>query len=310
MLEFAATRLMRMILTLVAIVTVVFFATRLSGDPLDFIAGEGLSAADRALLSTYYGLDGTLAEQWIRYLASFLDGNFGISLVERRPVIEVFAERVGPTLQLVSGAVALTIVLAIPAGVVAAVWRRSWIGTAVMALAFLGYAIPNFVLAIGLLLVFSFWLGWLPSTGSAGGLHFVLPVVSLATFYLAGLTRFTRNAMLEVLNQDYLRTARAKGLPESAVILRHALRNAGITVLSVLGLQIAGLLAAGSVVIETVFAWRGIGDLLVGSAIRRDYPVLQFGVLSVAVAVVAINLVVDIAYGVADPRIRVSGARA
>ncbi len=295
MLEFFISRVLRMGLTVAVIVTAVFFATRFSGNAIDFLAGEGLGAKDRQLLIEYYGLDGSYGEQFGRYLAS---------LIERRPVAVIFAERVWPSLQLLVGAVALTLAVSVPAGIAAAVYRNSWIGHVIMGGAFFGYAIPNFVLAILMLLVFSFWLGWLPSTGNSTWLHFVMPVTALSTFYIAGMTRFTRNAMLDVLSQEYLRTARAKGLPERVVILKHALRNANITILSVLGLQIAGLAAAGSVVIETVFSWRGIGELLVTSAIRRDYPVLQFGVLAVALAVIVINLVVDLAYGLADPRVR------
>src|SRR5690606_17392186 len=176
----------------------------------------------------------------------------------------------------------------------------------IMGVAFLGYAIPNFVLAVLLILTLSFWLGWLPSSGNGSLAHFVMPVVALSAFYIASLTRFTRNAMLDVLSQDYLRTARAKGLAEPRVIFKHALRNALITILSVLGLQIAGLAAAGNVVIETIFAWRGIGEMLVTAALRRDYPVLQFGVIAVALAVILINTLVDLAYGAADPRVRLA----
>jgi len=291
MFEFVISRVLRTCLTVAVIVTAVFFATRFSGNAIDFLGGEGLSAKDRQLLVEYYGLDGSYGEQFVRYIASLMDGNFGLSLIERRPVAVIFAERVWPSLQLLIG-------------IAAAIYRNSWIGNAIMGGAFFGYAIPNFVLAILLLLIFSFWLGWLPSTGNSTWLHFVMPVTALSTFYIAGMTRFTRNAMLDVLSQEYLRTARAKGLPERVVIFKHALRNANITILSVLGLQIAGLAAAGSVVIETVFSWRGIGELLVSAAIRRDYPVLQFGVLAVALAVIVINLLVDLAYGLADPRVR------
>ncbi|SSC69874.1 unnamed protein product [Ciceribacter sp. T2.26MG-112.2] len=304
MFEFVISRVLRTCLTVAVIVTAVFFATRFSGNAIDFLGGEGLGAKDRQLLVEYYGLDGSYGEQFVRYIASLMDGNFGLSLIERRPVAVIFAERVWPSLQLLIGAVLLTLVVSVPAGIAAAIYRNSWIGNAIMGGAFFGYAIPNFVLAILLLLIFSFWLGWLPSTGNSTWLHFVMPVTALSTFYIAGMTRFTRNAMLDVLSQEYLRTARAKGLPERVVIFKHALRNANITILSVLGLQIAGLAAAGSVVIETVFSWRGIGELLVSAAIRRDYPVLQFGVLAVALAVIVINLLVDLAYGLADPRVR------
>nr|WP_246373178.1 ABC transporter permease [Chelatococcus caeni] len=291
---------------MLVIVTGVFFATRLSGNAVDFIGGEGLSAADRATLVAYYGLDASWLEQYWRYLRALAEGNFGISLVERRPVSTIALERVGPSLQLLVGAVLLTLAVAVPAGTLAAVYRKSWAGSMIMGAAFLGYAIPNFVLAVLLILTLSFWLGWLPSSGNGSLAHFVMPVVALSAFYIASLTRFTRNAMLDVLSQDYLRTARAKGLAEPRVIFKHALRNALITILSVLGLQIAGLAAAGNVVIETIFAWRGIGEMLVSAALRRDYPVLQFGVIAVALAVILINTLVDLAYGAADPRVRLA----
>jgi len=306
MFEYAINKIVRMTITIMVIVTGVFFATRLSGNAVDFIAGDGLGAEDRAKMITYYGLDATIWEQYWRYLRSLADGNFGISLIERRPVSTIVMERIGPSLQLLISAITVTLLISVPAGVLAALYRKSWLGSTIMSFAFLGYAIPNFVLAILLILTFSFWLGWLPSSGIGSPAHFIMPVVTLSAFYIAGLTRFTRNAMLDVLSQDYLRTARAKGLGEEKVIFKHALRNALITILSVLGLQIAGLAAAGSVVVETIFTWRGIGEMLVTAAIRRDYPVLQFGVLAVAVAVILINTLVDITYGMADPRVRLA----
>lgn len=308
LLDYAAGRILKVIVTIFAIATAVFFATRLSGNAVDFIAGEGLSAEDRRRMVEYFGLSEPIWVQYGRFLYAFIDGNFGISLVERRPVTTILAERIGPSLQLIGSSLFVTLLISIPAGVVAALYRKSWIGSGIMTLAFLGYAVPNFILAIFLLLVFSFWLGWLPSTGNATFAHYVMPVFALSAFYIAGLTRFTRNAMLDVLSQDYLRTARSKGLAERKVILKHALRNALITILSVLGLQVAALIAAGNVVVETIFAWRGMGDLLVSAAINRDYPVLQFGVLCVAVVVIFINLLVDIAYSLADPRVRLARA--
>jgi len=289
---------------LFVIVTLVFFATRLSGDAINYIAPEALDAESRRELIAYYGLDQPIWTQYVRFITGIFEGEFGLSLIERRPVANIVMERVGPSLQLLAGAVVVTLVVAIPAGVFAAVRRGRPSAQAVMVAAFLGYATPNFVLATLLLLVFSFWLGWLPSAGNSGPLHFIMPVVALSAFHVASLTRHTRNAMLDALGQDYLRTARAKGMPERTVIFKHALRNTLVTVLSVLGLMISTLAAAGNVVIEAVFSWRGIGELLVSAAIRRDYPVLQFGVMSVACAVVIINTLVDIAYGLVDPRVR------
>lgn len=298
------TRLGRMALTFFVIVTIVFFATRLTGNPVDYILGEGMSAEDRALLIQYYGLDQPVLVQYFAYLQSLFDGQFGLSFLERRPVADMVAERLWPTGQLILSSVAVMLVVAIPLGVVAAIWRKSWIGSAVMTIAFMGYAVPNFIMAVLLILTFSYWLNWLPVVGNGTWRHFIMPTAVMSGLLVASLTRFTRNAMLDVLGQDFMRTARAKGLSERAVILRHGLRNAGITILSVIGLQVATLAAAGSVVVESIFAWPGIGDLLVKAALNRDYPVLQFGVLTVAAGVILVNAVIDLSYGWADPRMR------
>lgn len=306
MTAYIARTLLKMAVTLFAVITLVFFATRLSGSPLETFLGQGLTAEDRALMIDYFGLNGSLWDQYLRYLRGVLEGNFGLSFVERRPVADIVAERIGPSLQLLASALFLTLSLSIPLGIVAAIYRKSWIGSAVMMFAFIGYAVPNFILAIFMILVLSFTLNWLPVVGNGTPAHFIMPAIALSGTLIAALTRFTRNAMLDVLGQDYMRTARSKGLPEWLVILKHGLKNAGITVISVLGLQIAALAAAGSVVVESIFSWPGIGELLVTSAIARDYPVLQFGVITVAVAVVVINAVTDIAYVFADPRIRLA----
>ncbi|WP_220250804.1 ABC transporter permease [Billgrantia montanilacus] len=308
MLRFLIMRIVKMAITLFVVVTVVFFATRLSGNAIDFIAGEGLDAQSRSELIAYYGLREDVFTQYWRYLRGMTEGEFGLSFTERRPVTQVFWERIGPTLQLIGGAILMTLVVAIPAGVFAAVRRRSTSAQSVMTLAFLGYATPNFVLATLMLLVFSYWLQILPSAGNSTWAHYLMPVTALSLTYIAALIRYTRNATLDVLGQDYLRTARAKGMSEREVIVRHVLRNTLITVLSVFGLMVTALVSSGAVVIESIFSWRGIGDLLVRAAIRRDYPVLQFGVLAVAAAVVVINTLIDIAYALVDPRVRL-GAR-
>jgi len=304
MLRHVARTLAKSVVTLFVIATLVFLATRLSGNPIDFVIGEGITQEDRELLTRYYGLDAPAWTQYLRFLGSFLDGQFGLSFVERRPVSEIVAERVWPSLQLLLSGICFTLLVSVPLGIVAAIHRKSWIGSAILTFAFVGYAVPNFVLAVFMVLVFSFTLNWLPVVGNSTPWHFIMPTIALSGVLIAAMTRFTRNAMLDVLSQDYMRTARAKGLPEHVVILKHGFRNASITILSVLGLQIAGLAAAGNVVIEAIFAWPGIGDLLVTAAIQRDYPVLQFAVLAVAFAVVLVNAVIDTAYAYADPRIR------
>lgn len=298
------SRLCRMALTFFVIVTLVFFATRLTGNPVDYIMAEGMSAEDRAVMIRYYGLDQPVMVQYFSYLRSLVDGQFGLSFLERRPVADMVFERLWPTGQLILSSVAVMLIVSIPLGIVAAIWRKSWIGSAVMVVAFMGYAVPNFVMAVLLILTFSYWLNWLPVVGNGTWLHFIMPTAVMSGLLVASLTRFTRNAMLDVLGQDFMRTARAKGLPERAVILRHGLRNAGITILSVIGLQMATMAAAGSVVVESIFAWPGIGELLVKSALNRDYPVLQFGVLTVAAGVILVNAAIDLSYGWADPRMR------
>lgn len=303
MAEFLTLRIGRMVLTVWLIASLVFFATRLTGNPIDFLMPEGLDAESRQLMIGYFGLDRPIAEQYWHFFRAFYDGEFGLGLLERRPVADIFAERISASLSLLIATLFVTISLGVPLGVLAAMWRKSALGSAILGLAFLGYAIPNFVLSILLLLLFSYTLGWLPSAGNATLAHYVMPTLALSAFFLASLVRYTRNSMLDVLGQDYIRTARAKGLPERIVIFRHGLRNALIPVITVLGLQITTLVS-GAVVIETVFAWNGVGDLLVGATLRRDYPVLQFGVLIVAVVVVIVNAAVDLLYAVADPRVR------
>jgi peptide/nickel transport system permease protein len=303
MARFLAIKLLRMVITVMVVVTVVFFSTRISGDAIDFLLPEGMDEASRLAMIEYLGLDQSVFTQYVRFLRALAEGQFGLSLYERRPVATIFTERIWPSLSLLLTSFLVTIGIGIPLGVLAAIKRRSPVASVVMAWSFLGYAIPNFVLAILLLLVFSYGFNALPSGGSQTPAHYVLPTLALAAYFVAGLVRYTRNAMLDVLSQDYVRTARAKGLSERAVVFRHALHNALIPVMTVLGLQLTSLVS-GAVVVETVFSWRGMGDLLVTAAIRRDYPVLQLSVLVMAAVVVVVGFMVDTGYGLADPRVR------
>ncbi len=193
-----------------------------------------------------------------------------------------------------------------PFGVIGAIKKNTAIGQGAMAMAFVGYAFPNFVIAIGLILIFALYLGWLPSMGDATPLHFILPIITLSIRRMASIARYTRSSMLDVLSQDYIRTARGKGLSERIVLYKHALRNSLIPVVTIFGTQLAGLLA-GSLIVETIFAWPGFGYLLITSVQNRDYAVVQFGVLITATIVIVCNLIVDILYGVIDPRIRTEG---
>jgi peptide/nickel transport system permease protein len=294
------------VVTLFAIATITFIATRLSGNPIDTFLGDGLTEEGRAAMIQYFKLDASLWQQYLAFLRGAVSGEFGLSFVDRRPVTEVVSNRLWASGQLLLASVAFTLLVAIPLGILGAIFRKSWIGSAVMTVAFAGYAVPSFILAIVMVLVFSYWLNWLPVVGNGSFAHFIMPTIAMSGVLIAALTRFTRNAMLDVLGQDFIRTARAKGLSEARVVLRHGLGNAGVTVISVIGLQVAGLAAAGSVVVESIFSWPGIGQLLVNAALVRDYPVLQFGVITVAVAVVAINAITDVSYALADPRIRLA----
>ena len=303
--SFLPRRLLRMAVTLWVIVTCVFLATRMTGNPIDYLMPEGLYAEGRAAMIAYWGLDRDPLEQYALFWRSLVQGEFGLGLMERRPVTVIFGERMGRSLALLALTMGATIAIGVPLGVLTAVWRERRLGSWVLFAAFLGYAIPNFVLAILLILLFSFALHWLPSAGATTAWHYIMPTATLAAYFIAALVRYTRNAMLDVLGQDYMRTAHAKGLSPLVVLIRHGLRNALIPVVTVLGLQVATLVS-GAVVIETVFAWNGVGDLLVGATLRRDYPVLQFGVLVVAGAVIVVNALVDVAYAAIDPRVRLA----
>ncbi len=301
---FISSRILRSAITILAVFSAVFFATRLSGNTLDFMFPDGLDEAVRVELTTYFGLDGGIFEQYFKFWRGIFQGNLGVSLYEFRPVTEIYAERIPNTLKLFISAFIFSIVLGIPLGIMAAVKRGSNLATSIMSITFLGYATPNFILAIFLILAFSFKLHIFPSSGQETWVHFIMPVIALGFAMMASTVRFTRSAMLEILGADYIRTAYAKGLDDKRVIGKHALRNASLPIVSVLGLQVAGFVAA-VVLVEAVFALRGIGDLVVVSAIRRDYPVLQYGVLVWAVVVTAVSLAVDLIYSFIDPRIRV-----
>jgi len=306
MFVFICTRIIRSLITILVVFSAVFFATRLSGNTIDFMFPDGLDETVRADLVSYFGLDGGIFEQYLKFWRGIFQGNLGISLYEFRPVTEIYAERIGNTLILFLSAFVFSIVLGIPLGILAAVKRGTTMASSIMSITFLGYATPNFILAIFLILVFSFKLHWFPSSGQETWIHFVMPVFALGFAMMATTVRFTRSAMLEIMGADYIRTAYAKGLNDRRVIVKHALRNASIPIVSVLGLQVAGFVAA-VVLVEAVFALRGIGDLVVVSAIRRDYSVLQYGVLVWAVVVTAVSLLVDLIYSAIDPRIRVVG---
>lgn len=301
--RFLLDRTLRALLTLAVVLTAVFVANRLTGDPTLYLLPDDASDRARAELRATLGLDRPLTVQYGAYLTALVRGDFGISYQERRPVTEMLGERVVPTLQLALASLALALTLGIPAGIVAALHRDTPLDRAVMTLSFSGYAVPNFVLGIGLIFGLSLQLQWLPSSGYGSLAAFVMPVVTLGTSSAALLARLARSSVLDVLHQDYVRTARSKGLRGRSVVGKHVLRNAFTPLLTVLGLQV-GTLIAGSVVVETVFAWPGVGRLIVRAVQQRDFPVLQLAVVVVATSVVLVNYVVDLLYAVVDPRVQ------
>jgi peptide/nickel transport system permease protein len=303
MLQFTVRRFIRGILTLWVVVTLVFFGLRLSGDPVFLMLGDEASPEAITALRSQLGLDEPVPVQYVRYFQTVGQGDFGNSLRERRPVTEIVAERLPATAELASAAIFISIIFGIPMGILAALRRNTIVDRGLMAVAFFGQSAPGFFIGIMLILIFSMQLQILPSSGRGTWQHLLMPAIALSTYGVASLARLTRSATLEVLSKDYVRTARAKGLKESTVQMRHVLRNAAIPVITVLGLQV-GLAISGAIVIETVFAWPGMGRLIIGAVSNRDYPVIQMAVLLIAVSVVTINFIVDILYGVIDPRIR------
>lgn len=304
MIRFLAWRTGRALLTVLLVLAGCFGAIRMTGSPVDLLYGDGATPEQIVELEREWGLDQPLLQQFGTYLRNIARGEFGVSIVERRPVVQVYAERMGPTLQLAGLALLVGTAVGLPLGLAGALWRGRAVGRMAMALAFVGYAVPGFIMAIALILVFGYHLNWLPSTGASTPAHYVLPTLTLALPLMAVNARYMRSTMLDVLNQDYVRTARAKGLREPRVIGLHALRNALLPLITVIGLEVAGLVN-GSLIVETVFSWPGVGKVLTGSVSRRDFPILQFGVIAYAVVVVGVNLAVDLLYALADPRVRV-----
>jgi ABC-type dipeptide/oligopeptide/nickel transport system permease component len=275
------------------------------GDPVKIMLAEFVTTPDQiAQMRAQLHLDEPVLKQYGRFVGNALRGDLGISIRSRRPVAAEITENIGSTGQLALASMLVAIGLGVPLGLLAALGRNSWLDVAAMGVALLGVAMPSFWLGLLLIFVFSLHLGWLPATGGGDLLHLVMPSVALGMIAAAIIARLTRSSMLEVLGQDYVRTARAKGLGGWSVIVRHALRNALIPVVTVFGLQFGNLLA-GAVIVETVFSRPGLGRLIVGGILAKDFPLVQGTVLFVAATYVLINVVVDVAYAYVDPRIRI-----
>ena len=313
MARYIARRVLLAVPTLLLASLLIFLLLRLiPGDPATIVAGSDATPEQVAAVRRDLGLDQSLVVQYATWLGRVQRGNFGLSQIGKYPVWDQIARAYPATLELTAVALLLALLLAVPTGLLAALRPRSWVDRAISALNAIAIGIPNFLLGILLILAFALTIPILPVGGRvpvledpvAGLKTLVLPAITLAIGVAAVLSRFVRGAMLEVLSEDYVRTARAKGLGESAVVLRHALRNALIPVVTVLGLQI-GRLLGGAVIVEAVFAWPGMGRLAVQAILTRDYTIVQATLLLLVTAFVVINLLVDIAYGFIDPRVRV-----
>jgi ABC-type dipeptide/oligopeptide/nickel transport system permease component len=286
------------------VVSLVFLLIHLvPGDPIAQMLGEGTPASDIAAARHAYGLDAPLSEQYIRYWKGVLRGDLGRSIRYNQSVTKLLLERYPYTLRLTFASLFVAIVLAVPAGVRSARRRNHWDDRLLSVISLFGLSFPNFALGPILILLFSIKAGWLPVSGAGSFASLVLPAITMGSALAAILTRMVRTSMLEELSQDYIRTARAKGLPERAVVYRHALRNAMIPVLTVLGLQFGALLA-GAIVTEKIFSWPGIGRLTIDAISNRDYYVVQGCILAIGLTYVAVNFLTDVLYSIANPRIR------
>ena len=306
MLTYVGRRILAVVPVLFGVTLAVFSMLFLvPGDPVKIMLAEFVTTPEQiARMRAQLHLDEPVLVQYGRFVGNALRGDLGVSIRSRRPVAAEIGENIGSTGQLALASMVVAIGLGVPLGLLAALGRNSWLDVAAMVVALLGVAMPSFWLGFLLIFVFSLHLGWLPATGGGDLLHLVMPAVALGMIAASIIARLTRSSMLEVLGQDFVRTARAKGLGGWSVIVRHALRNALIPVVTVFGLQFGNLLA-GAVIVETVFSRPGLGRLIVGGILAKDFPLVQGTVLFVAAAYVLINVMVDVAYAYVDPRIRI-----
>jgi peptide/nickel transport system permease protein len=305
LLPFVAARALVAVPVLAGVTLAVFGMLFLvPGDPVKMMAAEfGASPDQIAQMRAQLHLEEPILQQYGRFVWNAVRGDLGTSIRSRRPVAREILENLPSTAQLAVASMAVAVVLGVSLGVLAALSRNSWLDVGSMAIALLGVSMPSFWLGLLLIVAFSLHLGWFPATGGGTARHLVLPTLTLGLVTTAIVARLTRSSMLEVLGQDYIRTARAKGLAAWGVVIRHGLRNALVPIVTIFGLQFGNVLA-GAVIVETVFGRPGLGRLIVGGVLNKDFPLVQGAILFVAAAYVAINLLVDLAYAVVDPRIR------
>lgn len=305
MLQFLISRLFSAVIVILGVMTIVFALIHaVPGDPVEVMLGESARPVDREALREALGLNLPVGVQFVRYMGRLARGDLGESLHSKQPITEMLIKRIPATASLALAGLLVALVIALPLGVFAALRRDTIWDQGAMGFALLGVSIPNFWMGPLLILCFSLWLGWLPVSGRDSFAAIILPALTLGTALAAILSRMIRSALLEVLSEDYIRTAYAKGLAARTVIWRHALPNIGLPVITVLGLQLGALLA-GAVITETIFSWPGIGQLTIESIQRRDYPVVQACVLLIALTYVVINTLTDLVYAALDPRVRI-----
>lgn len=298
-------RLFHSLIAVWGVLTIVFLILHLSGDPVLLLVPQGASEEDIGRLRHDMGLDRPLVAQYSIFLWNAVRGDFGRSFLQRQPALDLVLDRVPATLLLSLVALLLSVAVGVTVGVVSAWKRNSWWDRIAMVLALIGQATPSFWIGIMAILIFAVWLKWLPPSGYGSPQQLILPAVTLGVLSMATTARVTRSSMLEILGQDFIRVARAKGLGERNVLLRHALRNAGIPVVTLVALEL-GVMLSGAVIVETIFAWPGIGRLAVESILARDFPVVQAIVFLSSVIYILLNLLTDLVYTLIDPRIRLS----
>lgn len=304
MLNYLYTRLITAFIVILGVSTLVFLLIHIvPGDPVEVMLGESAQYADTEALRIALGLHLPLHEQWLNFMSQLFTLDLGTSLYSKREITALLAEHIPPTVILAVASIAVAILIALPLGIMAAVYRGSRWDISAMTVSMLGVSIPNFWMGPLLIMVFSLWLGWFPVSGNVGFASLILPAFTLGTALAALLSRMVRASLLEVLNEDYIRAARARGLSQLTVVVRHGLPNAALPIITILGMQFGALLA-GAVITETIFSWPGIGQLTIEAIQKRDYPVVQACVLLISLVYVTVNLLTDLAYAFLDPRVR------
>ncbi|MCU7939249.1 MAG: ABC transporter permease [gamma proteobacterium symbiont of Bathyaustriella thionipta] len=306
MLNYIISRIFSAFIVIFGVVFIVFMLIHMvPGDPVEVMLGESATAIDREALRHSLGLDKPLWQQFAHFLHGLINFDLGHSLHSKKPITELISARIGPTVELTLASLLVAFIIAFPLGVLAALNKDKFADAGAMSFSLLGVSIPNFLMGPLLILFFSVFLGWFPVSGKSDFSSLILPALTLGTALAAVLSRMIRASLLEILNEDYIRTAKAKGLSRTRIIVIHALRNALLPVITLIGLQIGALLA-GAVITEIVFSWPGLGQLTIEAIQKRDYPVVQVCILLISTSYVVVNTLTDIVYGLLDPRIRLA----